>query len=147
MQEEPTPFEWVERKTQTFRTAKLLADLASNPTLRPYIVFDVDTQGNDVIGGCHLIGAVGSMNYVRGICSRCGNPVRRARWRIEVFALYREHAPIAFQFGERFCSEKCGDEFAKDFIRFGLRFQPISKTPDKSLVRLELNATTNPALN
>ena len=145
-----TPFKWKERKSQTHRTATVIAKLSKDPTLRPYIVVDFGPDGDKLpfsMGGVHILGAVGSMNYASPTCSHCGEKIHLGKWRLEVFGLRRRKAPVAFQFGERFCSHGCGEEFGKAFISFGLKMQPTTERFEKCLVKLELNSTTNPGLN
>lgn len=145
-----TPFEYVERKSQLARTVEVLARLAQDPKLRPYLIIDIPGLESSpfMVGGVDPRGAKGSMNYVFGTCSQCGKTIRRAKFRLEIFALKKGRPPVAFQFGERFCSPDCGEFYAKAFIAFGIQYQELDFVPERCLSSLEINAgKPNPALN
>jgi hypothetical protein len=144
-----TPFEYVERTSQLKRTVEVLARLAQDPKLRPYLIVDLpELEGTPLmVGGVEPVGAKGSMNYVRPLCSHCRKTIRLGKWRLEIFALKKGRPPVAFQFGERFCSHGCGEEFSKAFIEHGLRFQSLDFTPERCLSSIELNKNINHRLN
>lgn len=139
-EKKPVPFVWTPRPSQMARTVERLKVLARNPSTRPFVCFDL---GEKFLGAVEVVGAEGSFTYAAGVCSHCGKKVALTKVRIEVFAARRDSPPIAFQFGERFCSPRCADAFAQAFIKFGLDFQGLDKKPEKTFVIFEFNASQN----
>lgn len=127
------PFEWVPRPSQIARTVARIRGLAETPGLEPFFTCKVDDR---TVGAVNVVGATGSFTFA-GVCSHCGKKVVFKKIRIEVFVARSDAAPIAFQFGERFCSERCADAYAQAFIKFGLDLQGLDKKPEKVFVILE----------
>lgn len=134
------PFKFQPRPSQIARTVKRLKALAETPGFEKFFSVDIDEKTK--ISAVEVVGAEGSFNFA-GVCSHCGQAIRLKKIRLEVFVARSDRAPIAFQFGERFCSTSCADAYAQAFIKFGLSLQGLDKKPEKVFVVFEVFAGQN----
>jgi len=145
----PTSFETVfkPRLSQVARAVTALVKMAQvDGEIRSFLPSEWSKGGSIKPDGFGMIAAPGSVCFDHQKCSRCGQPIRLSKWRVQIVFLHRGKRPVFLEFGERFCSGTCARNHAIQYVGQE-RYAGALAKPERTLILKEENRMQNWRLN